>query len=233
MAIHGKNGRVFVNGFNLTSYSKSASLDQSIDTVEVTTLGNDSKKYIKGLDDVNFTNEGIYDDDASTLDLALHNMKGVESILSYYPSLDTKGNYGYGLKAIRTSANTAVSITEEVNYSLSAQGSEGTDRIISITPEITVDEDSSTIALDLGVGGDGTDGGVLYFHTTAITGNVTVTVEDSTDNVTFETLHSIGAVTTTSGIRVVLTGDIDRYIRVTLSDMVAESITFQAGIKVN
>ena len=233
-AVHGKNGRVYIEGFDMSCYMNSANLDTSVDVSDITVFCDNSKRYLEGLKDATFAGDGVYDDDVDTLDTLINDIKGVNAVYSYYPALDTKGNIGYGFESIRTAANIAVSITEHVNFSLAAQGDDGVDRIVSITPKVLIDEDGSTTSLDLGVGGNGTTGGVLYVHITDITGTVTVVVEDSADNTTWATLHSVGAVSAVDGLRVALTGNIDRYIRVTVSAVgIGEDITIQAGITVN
>jgi hypothetical protein len=59
MAVHGKVGILNVNAAPFTAFLKSGGLDTTNEVVDVTTLGNDSKVYIPGLEDGTIPLEGI------------------------------------------------------------------------------------------------------------------------------------------------------------------------------
>jgi len=231
MAIHGKNTRLYGDKHDLSIYLTNSGLDKSIEINEITTYSKDDKNYIVGLKDATLSAEGVYDDDISTIDAILNDLEISKSVYSFYPGSDTKGNKGYGFEALKTSTNFSISVTDAVNFSLAGQTDNGTDRITSITPKVTLTDNGSTDSVDLSSGG--ANGGVLYYHIIAVTGTVTVTIEDSANNIDWATLHSIGEVSSEAGVRIKLSGNIDRYVRVTVSDMSSESITLQASIKVN
>jgi hypothetical protein len=230
MAIHGKNGRIYANEYDLSCYLSSAGLDRSIDTSETSVFCADSKRYIEGLKDATLSAEGVYDEDVDKIDKTLTDLEAGESIYSYYPGKDTAGLPGYGFRALKTATGFQVSVSEAVNFSLAGQTSEGVDRILSITPSALIEANGSTDSLDLGAGG--VAGCVLYVHVTGLSDDATVKIEHSTDDSAWTTLHNYGTVATVGAYRTVKTGTLNRYIRVTIEDLgVGQDITIQAGIK--
>jgi len=229
LAIHGKNGRLYASGYDLSCYLNSVGLDKSLDTAETSVFCDDSKRYISGLKDATLSAEGVYDKDIDTIDKTLDELGKAINIYSYFPAGDTKGNKGYGFRAHKTATNLQGSITDAVNFSLAGQTTAGVDRITSITPKTKFVANGSTASLDLGTGG--TDGAILYLHVLDISDDATVKIEHSTDNTVWTTLHDYTTVSTIAGTRTIKTGTINRYIRVTIEDLaVEEDITLQASI---
>lgn len=230
MAIHGKNGRMYASGYDLSCYLNSVGLDKSIDTAETSVFCDDSKRYISGLKDATLSAEGVYDEDKDTIDNTLNELKQNVNIYSYFPASDAQENEGYAFLAHKTATNFAVSITDAVNFSLAGQTTDGVDRITSITPKIEFTANGSTDSIDLGTGG--TDGALLYLHTLGVSDDATVKVEQSVDDATWTTLHNYGTISAIGANRTSKTGVINRYIRITIEDLgVSEDITLQASIK--
>lgn len=230
MAIHGKNGRMYASGYDLSCYLNSIGLDKSIDTSETSVFCSDSKRYISGLKDATISAEGVYDADKDTIDNTLNELEQNVNLYSYFPAKDTAGNEGYSFLAHKTATNFAVSITDAVNFSLAGQTTEGVDRVTSIIPSTEFTTNGSSASIDLGAGT--TNGAILYLHTLGVSLDATVKIEQSVDNVNWTTLHSYGTISAIGANRVFKAGVVDRYIRVTIEDLgVAESITLQASIK--
>ena len=228
MAIHGKNGRMYASGYDLSCFLNSVGLDKSIDTAETSTFCSDSKRYISGLKDATLSAEGVYDEDKDTIDNTLNELGDGPKIFSYFPSINE--GVGYAFLAHKTATNFAISITDAVNFSLAGQTTNGVDRITSITPKIEFTANGSSASIDLGSGG--TDGALLYLHTLGVSDDATVKVEQSVDDTTWTTLHNYGTVSTIGASRVFKAGVVNRYIRITIEDLgVSEDITLQASIK--
>jgi hypothetical protein len=230
-ASHGKNGKILVNGYNISEYLRQYSLEMSIATADTTPFSIDSKKYITGQNDAVSSGEGFFDGAVGAIDAILEGIKGTESIWSYYPNGYTSGNYGYGYRALRTNYGIQTTVDDAVRFSLAAQVTAGEERLRSIGGVTTLSTTGSSTVLDLGAGGS--SGATVYFHATAITGTVAVVVEDSPDNSTWTTLVALANVSAVGGQRVTVTGTVDRYIRITATLDGGESITFCAGIHVN
>jgi hypothetical protein len=232
LAIHGKNGRVYADEFDITTFTKTVSLDTSVDLSDITTLGNNSKKYLEGLKDATMAVEGVYDGDKDTIDNTLNEIKTGEVLYSYYPALDTKGNIGYSFKGLRSASATQVSVTESVNFSLATQVTGGTERLQSIIAKTVITTDGVTASLDLGAGG--ADGAVVYLHVFGVDDEVDIVVEDSADDTTFATLITQAGIGSVGAFRLTVAGAVDRYIRLNITGLGAsETVTIQAGIKLN
>jgi hypothetical protein len=232
MPIHGKNGRVYADEFDLTPFAKSVSLDTSVELSDITTLANNGKKYLEGLKDATMSLEGVYDGDKDEIDNTLNEIKTGEALYSYYPAKDTKGNIGYCFKGLRSASATQVSITENVNFSLATQTTEGTERVKSILAKNVIEEDGVTASLDLGAGG--TDGAVIYLHVFDVDGEVDIVIQDSSDDTIFDTLVTQADIVTSGAYRLTVSGSVGRYIRISVTGLgEAETVTIQAGIKLN
>ena len=232
-ASFGGNGRVFVNGYNISAFLNSFSLEMSINTSEVSSFLSSAKEYITGQTDAISSGEGFWDGSAGAIDEILAGIKSSESIWSYYPGGNTNGARGYGFRALRSAHNTQNTLDEAIRFSLASQVSKGEESIKSIGGPTTKTASGSTTVLDLGTTGSGSDGATIYFHATAITGTAIVVVEDSANNTTWATLAALTNVSAVGAQRIEAAGTVDRYIRVTVTLDASESITFQAGIHVN
>lgn len=233
-ASFGGNGRVFVNGYEISTFLNSFSLDMSINTSEVSSFLSAAKSYITGQKDATSSGEGFWDGDTGKIDQILAGIKRTEAIYSYYPGGGAaNGARGYGFRALRSSYNTQNTLDDAIRFSLASQVSGGEESILSIGGPTTKTATGSTTVLDLGATGSGSDGATIYFHATAITGTAVVVVEDSPDNTTWSTLTTLANVSAVGAQRVEVTGTVNRYIRVTVTLDASESITFQAGIHIN
>ena len=229
-ASFGGNGRVFVNGYNISGFLNSFSLDTSLDTSEISSFLSAAKEYLAGQSDGTSSGEGIWDGDTGEIDAILSEIKRDEAIYSYYPGGVTNGAIGYSFRALRSSYNTQNTIDDAVRFSLASQVSKGTNRVKSIGGTAIKTTTGSTTVLDLGVSGGSEKGAVIYFHATAITGTAVVVVEHSPDNTDWDTLTALSNVSAAGAQRLEVEGDVDRYVRVTVTLDAEESITFQAGI---
>jgi hypothetical protein len=235
-AAHGKNGRVYLNGNNISSDLKSVGLDMSMDVNDISTMGANSRKYLEGLFDATLSADGVFDRAANGIDKIISDSKGLEAILTYYPGGTTAGNPGYGMKVLRSSYGASTSITQEVNFAYAGQATEGEERITSIADATALTADGSSPSYDTTTGG--ADGGVLYFNVSQITsaGDLTVKLQDSADDIAWADVagSSIADVNAIGAQRIAVTGVIRRYVKITIGAMGGgETITFQAGLKIN
>lgn len=105
---HGKSGVIYMS----TSASGTAttvgrlskwSLDQSTDTVEVTSFGDTNKVYVQGLKDLKGSFSGFWED-TTTLFTAADSTDGVKLYL--YPSSNAPTKYWYGTAWLNASIDT-------------------------------------------------------------------------------------------------------------------------------
>ena len=233
MAIHGKNGKLYVKGFDMSEYIKTAGLDMTDEVVDTTAWSKDSKEYIAGLKDATLTAEGVWDDDPTGLDAQLESIKADEAAFSYYPGLDTAGNPGYAFKAIRSAYSLSQSITDAVNFSLGGQTTEGANRVTSIIPLTEFDDNVSSAGFDLTTGS--ADGAIVFIHVTGVTDKADIVIEHSDDDGVGDAYSAWTALVDTDTVDgYIIDSDtaIKRWVRVRIANMTAlEKITLQAGIK--
>jgi hypothetical protein len=233
MAVHGKQGRIRINGFDLSEYSKSINLDLSNEVVDTTTLSKNSKVYIQGINDATLTTEGIHDEDKTVLDDLFEGIIDEEAAVSYYPFNDTAGNTGFAFKAIRSAYALTNSITDSVNFSFGAQTTEGANDVVSIIALTEYTGANDSAGLDMATGS--ASGAIVYIHVTDVSDEADIIIEDSDDNGVgdaYAEWAKIEDVDTVDGYIIDSSVAIKRWVRVKIDGIgVAETIELQVGIK--
>jgi hypothetical protein len=102
---HGKVGHFTIDAVDLSAFLTDISLDESTDTAEVSTMGDQSKEYVEGLTGGTISLSGVWDDTATTgPDAVLDGLKGAgANAFIYGPSGNDAGMVRYGGSAILTS----------------------------------------------------------------------------------------------------------------------------------
>lgn len=231
--IHGKGTDIYINGWDVNSYLQSVEIPGTCDVAETTTLDKSSKTYIAGNKDATVTLEGLYDGEDDAIDEIVENILGStgNEICQYFGG-DTAGNRGVGTSVIETEYNITTNVDDTASITVSGQSNVGRESLISLMALSTVTSSGSTTEQDYGE--QTTNGGSAYLHCTAVTGTVSVKIEDSSDNITYNDLVSFSNVdTANSSQRVTFSGNVERYTRVTYTLDGGEAITMQVGIHRN
>src|SRR5262245_63538627 len=101
---HGKEAKVYVNGWDLTTFLTEFAATLNGEAVDVTTFGDSWRDFISGLKTAQFSANGFFDgadDQQDEIISALTNV--ADSIWLWFPQGDTLGNFGYGVSGIQTS----------------------------------------------------------------------------------------------------------------------------------
>ena len=230
---HGSNAKIFANGFDVSSFFSSVSKSASVETAEVTTLGETAKSYIAGLEDGSFSVEGYYDGTTGAIDAQMQDILGSSTVFTMVVGTDAVGAYGYGAQTVGTTYDVGAEIGGAVSISAEGQATAGTDSIRVLNPLSAKTTTGSGTQLDNTASTP--NGASCYLHVTSITAGATATVkiQESTDGSTWTDLASFAAVTSISannGQRVVASGVVDRYLRAywTISGS-SPSVTFHAS----
>jgi hypothetical protein len=233
MAVHGKQGRVRIDGFDLSEYVKSVNLDTSNEVVDVTTFGKDSKVYIAGLNDATLTTEGVHDEDKTVLDDLFEGIKATNAVVSYYPFNDAAGNNGFSFQALRSAYALASSITDAVNFSFGSQVTDGVSNVVSIIPLTEYTGANDSAGLDLASGS--ASGAIVYIHVTGVSDEADIIIEHSNDNGVgdaYAEWAKVEDVDTVDGYIIDSAVAIKRWVRVKIAGIgVAETIELQVGIQ--
>jgi predicted secreted protein len=190
-ASHGKDTKILVNGYNVSGYYNSATVDSSRDEAEVTGFGASAKSFVAGQKDTTVSLEGHFDGDADAIDQQINTAYEADTNAPFTVCLqgDTQGNRAHFGKAKHISYSVdsphdgAVGISTEmhasdaydIGYVLHALGAE------TATGNGT--------GVDRGAGNTSSTGFAAEIQVTAVSGTGTPTItgklQDSTDNVTF------------------------------------------------
>lgn len=96
--VHGSKAVITVNSVALTAYVDEVSFDGSVETAEVTVLGNTGKAYIPGLEDGSFKLAGKFDPVADAAFVAMNQVASLPVV--YGPQGSTTGLPKYTCNAI-------------------------------------------------------------------------------------------------------------------------------------
>lgn len=213
---HGKNVKVFANGYDLSSYFSSVTASGTADTAEVTTFGLNSKAYIPGNKDATVSAEGFYAGGAGDVDERLAAQIGEVAVWTTIMGADALGARGYGIQTVDTAYEVGAEIGGAVAVSAEGQS------IVGLEPVVVLNPLSAKTATGTGTQVDGTastlGGASAYLHVTAKAGTdtptLTVKVQHSADASTWADLITFSAVTAANGYqRLSATGTVNRYLR--------------------
>ncbi|MGE4164208.1 MAG: hypothetical protein AB7G23_21000 [Vicinamibacterales bacterium] len=119
---HGRQTRVYVNGFDVSMYLRSVSSPVSIEPTDTTTLVNNFKTYIPGMADATISVEGLWEGSAEGFQALME-----DAIVDDGPSVwlvthnRPAGSSCYGLAADETSLALETPATELVTFNIEAQ----------------------------------------------------------------------------------------------------------------
>jgi hypothetical protein len=231
---HGKNTKVLSNQYDISAYLNESSTNESVETGETTTYGNDAKTYLVGLRDSTISMSGFFDGATDAVDEIMSAAIGnsTDSVITFAPEGLSLGSRVTTLNAIETSYELSSPVADVVSISFEGQTNDMLDRGISLIDLAAVTATGNGTANDNAT--STANGGAANLHVTANTrnGNTTFKVQHSADNSTWVDLITFSVVSTATKTseRKTVTGTVNRYIRVqhTLAGSTG-SITYHAN----
>lgn len=204
--------RVFAGGFEYSCYSRGFSMSSTTDMLDTTTLCNPAKVFIPGQDTSTASFDIIYD--AAQSSHANTWSSATALPVTYLPHNTTVGSSAFLFNSIRTEYTVTSAVAATVDATLTTVNTGVTGYGVSLSPLAAITTDTAGTSVDNGASTTG--GAVAHLHTTAHTGHtVAIRIEHSTNNSTWTTLASFSTMTTTAiSERIVITGTINRYVRV-------------------
>ncbi len=220
---HGKNAKVLIGAYDLSTSFKEFSGSTQIDMAETSAFGNTYKTYIQGLGDATISLSGMWDAATGGIDDVLGSLVGATGTLpvSIYPS-----GYGIGKRAFGIGANESsyevtgsigdvVSVSTEFQSTVNTGGKSG----VGLFPGTGIVATANQTSVDNLVATTG--GGYALLHVPANTWDdfVDITIEDSADNVTFATIGTFTQLTAglESSEYIAISGTIRRYVRAVIT----------------
>jgi hypothetical protein len=220
--VHGKNTRVYANGYDLTLFLRKLTPVGTVETADASTFGRQSKVKVAGQKDAKLTAEGLFSHaniTAADVDDVLSAALGVENVLWLYgPAGDAIGARAVGLVAIESSYEVSSDVGDVVSVKAEAEASSGNGLeagvfLFSGSAPIGV----TTQGASHDAGALTSNGAVAHLQFPDVAGaapSVTVKVQHSADNVTFADLATFTAVAADfNAQRIQVAGTVNRYTR--------------------
>lgn len=236
--VFGSGAKVYLNGFDLSAFFKSAKPSLTAEAKEVTVFGALAKTYLPALKESTWTFEGYYDGSVEAVDqvlqaaLAQAAAAGAQSVVTLSPQGDGAGHVALGAQGVAVTydidepADGVAAISADIQ---SAVGWDALKVLLALTPETTTGQ-----GMILDDGAATSNGGAAYLHVTALSGitGLSVAIQHSSDTVTWPTLATFAAMTAANvAQRLVVTAGttVDRYLRASWTFMGTGYATFWVG----
>lgn len=212
---HGSVARIYVAGFDLSPFLTSATVDETMDAPESTTLVNSgAKSYHPGLEMFTLAAEGIFDGGADAVDEVLEALRREDNQLGLYaPTGGAIGTPAYGFAATESSYGRSAPLDDIVRVTAGFQGTTALDRGLVLHALGAESANGDGAAQDNGALSSA--GGRAYCLATAPAANaVEVKVQHSVDSSAWVDLVTFNV--TTAGrfaARTAVAGTVNRYLR--------------------
>lgn len=227
---HGSSAKVYLNGYDLTSYFNSVSTEGSGDAVDTTTFGETCHTYIAGVKESSVSLDGLYDATAGASGTVLQTALGADdSELCYFPNGDTLGNAGIGAKGIETKYEINTDVTDANKVSAELLSCVGPEGIVSHHALAARSTSGTSTTVDNLLGSTGSPS--AYLQVTAIAGGtVTVKIQDSADDSSYTDLLTFTGVSSApASERIETSGTVRRYSRAVWT-LTGGTATFVTGL---
>lgn len=184
---HGRNVRVYIDGFDISGYTNSLSVDQTADIVDVSSFGDSKKNYVVGLYDSKVMHDGFFDDTPTVGGHAVLSAR-LGSSVQFMACIGTQqGAYGFaGSAELEKSFDISSKITDAVRHKIEMDnnGTQGVDNITMLQSRGQIN--GTGVAFDSGTQSNA--GGRFYMQnfgtfgvTTLITASGSMRVIGGTD----------------------------------------------------
>lgn len=218
---HGKSTAVLLNGEDVSTYFNDATTNRSIETVETTAFGQNSKTYIASLRDGTLSLAGMFDGTAGAIDDILAGIAGsnTDNVVTVGVDGGAVGSLCHMVATQETTYEVSSVVSDLVKVSAEFQADGGLDsgRLLASSAVIASATTTNGTAVDNAAASS--NGGVGHVHATANTQNATtaVKIQHSTDNSTWVDLVTFTAIgiSTKSAQRIEVAAGttVNRYLR--------------------
>lgn len=204
--------RVLAGSASYSCYSRGFSMSSSVDMLEVSTLCDDAKAFIPGQESSSASFDIIYDTAQAAHADAWKTAGNLP--VTYLPDGAAASERAFLLDSIRTEYTVSSAVASTVDATLSTQTTGDTGYGVALSGLAAVTADTNGTSVDNGA--STANGAVAHLHVTAFSGLTSnaIRIEHSTNNSTWATLGTFTTVTGTTSQRLVITGTVNRYVRV-------------------
>jgi hypothetical protein len=232
---HGKDGRVLVAQYDLSSFLNEMSSSQSIETAETTTFGASAKTYITGLNDGTLSFSGMFDGAANAVSDVFEDIIDNESTPVITMAHDSGLTIGSGCvlaQAKQTAYDITVPVSDVVALSGEFQVTGGLRNGVILAGAVVATTTGEGASVDNAA--SSALGAVANLHVTANTMDdaTVIKVQHSADDSTFADLITFTSVATTvlTSETATAVGSVNRYLRYQVTPAGSGSITFSISL---
>lgn len=232
---HGKDGRVLVAEYDLSSYFNEMSSSQAIETAETTTFGASAKTYITGLNDGTLSFSGMFDGVADAVSDVFEGIIDNESTPVITIAHDNGlviGSSCVMAQAKQTSFDITVPVADVVALSGEFQVTGGLRNGVILAGAVVATTTGNGASVDNAA--SSALGAVANLHVTANTMDdaTVIKVQHSADDSTFADLITFTSVASTvlTSETATATATVNRYLRHQVTPAGSGSITFSISL---
>jgi len=238
MATHGKKTRVLVNGYDLSRFFRSASIDGEVELLDTTTFQASAKTYIIGMPDSKASLEGLFSSNADALapnevDDILQPILGTDSELFVLIAQGDIAAVGDACQLF-SGRETKYSVTSPFNGVTSCMAEIQADN--GIRAALALAGLAARTATGAGASVDNAVATAAGFHASlhvteaSAADTLDVIIEDSADGSTWATIGTFPQVSAIGAERLEIAGAVRRYVRASWTIAgTSPSFTFAVG----
>ena len=234
---HGRGTKLLFNEFDLSSYFRDASAQQSTDTPETTAFGDTTKSYVVGMLDGRVSLGGMWAGDTDGVDETLQSVFGQETplLFTYAPEGLAVGRRVWGMEAHESSYQISGSVSDIVGVSAELQGTGGVKSGWSLAvPTTTFAAAGNGVEVDTGASSAYGGWALMHVVNNAASGAATFSIEHATSSggtyTTLGTFDAVGAgVLTAQKLVIPNPTTINRYVRIAVAGTLGGAI----GVHIN
>lgn len=245
---HGSKQKLFLNGVDVSKFLRSISVTHAADTAETSTLGTTDKSYIPGMLESRLSAQGYFDGSLKAADEIFNSLLGDVTqdpltpfaaggshgaTFTHCPQGDSAGLVAYGFQGFAATYNPSTDIGSVAAIALDSIGNTGFERLFIFHPLGGESVAGESAVIDFGVPSGANINARAFIHWQDLPANdITLQWQQSSDNVTFSNLGSPIALNhlTPGAQRIVYSGAILRYIKLTWAAPGANSLLFHAAL---
>lgn len=228
---HGKDAKLYANGYDISAQLTSVAPDMSADVAETSGLGLASKTYVAGLKDATVALDGVFYGAAGESDEILQAALGGAAVLNWLPQGDGFGKTCYGFDALETAYSPTTSLDDAGKFTASVQAKNAGERGVVLHALGAETTTGNGVAHDNGAAT--TAGGAGWLQATGATGATVIKAQHSTDNVTFVDLVTFTSFAARTKERIAVAGTINRYTRENRATVPVGGSTYFVGLTRN
>ena len=217
---HGKDAKVLIDEFDMSSDLTQYNFGLATQTVDVTTMGAADRVYLAGLNEGSISVQGVFNNATDATDEELSALRGVETVISASPqSFTAIGDRVHMVNGFLDDYSPRSTVNDAVRFSSGVTASAGAFFGRALHHNFQESSTGTLASIDAGASyAPSTNGAVAFLHVTEFNGtDATVTIEDAATEPTYGSLVAFTQVTALGSEKVSVAGNVERFTRINLT----------------